>query len=139
MSSPCYLVVDIKAFKGKGAASAARTWLRDAQRRLAENHSAMEQLKITTRAVPGRSFAAEVYRRSRAGETTLRWRWISGEHCTWEAIAPHVAAMPRQVREYYVATNVEMLALNAVESILRCECRRASALIDAIATTIEAK
>ncbi|TAG49751.1 MAG: hypothetical protein EAZ30_02645 [Betaproteobacteria bacterium] len=132
MFSPCYQLADIKAFKGKGAAHAAQRWVREAQTRLDAVYQEMEALKTRTRSVAGRSFAIEVYRRNRAGDVTVRWRWISGEHCTWEAVAPEVAQMPRVLREFYTEINIEMHTLNAVEASIRCECRRAINLIDLI-------
>jgi hypothetical protein len=132
MFSPCYQLADIKAFKGKGAAHAAQRWVREAQARLDAVYLEMEALKTSTRSVAGRSFAVELYRRQRNGDVTVRWRWLSGEHCTWEAVAPEVAQMPRQLREFYLDVNAQMQALNAVEASIRCECRRAINLIDRI-------
>jgi hypothetical protein len=132
MFSPCYQLADIKAFKGKGAAHAAQRWVREAQARLDTVYLEMEALKTRTRSIAGRSFAVEVYRRQRTGDVTVRWRWLSGEHCTWEAVAPEVVQMPRLLREFYLDINTEMQALNAVEASIRCECRRALHLIDLI-------
>lgn len=122
------MFVDTKAFKGKGAAAAARAWANDARRRLRAHHDAMEQLKIESKKVPGRQYALETYRRTEKGECTLRWRMATAKHVTWPVIAPHVAAMPKSMRDFYLDLQQTAIAMNAIEQCLRHELSRAEAL-----------
>ena len=132
MMNSSYRFVDVKAFKGKGAAHAARGWAKDAASRLCEAHEAMQQLKEESKRVEGRLFALEVYRRSRAGETTVRWRWNTGAHCTWQAVEPHVRALPSSMRQYYVDVQRRVCLLNAIEGVTRTELHRAEALVQTL-------
>lgn len=135
----CTHLVDIKAFKGKGALRAARAWCGQARERLAAVRHEMQILKERTRDVPGHSFRIEVYRNSRRQSVELRWRWRTGKHATWAVIEPAVAELPTALRTFYADLHSEMLVLNALEATDRREIDEASRVLRALEAAASAE
>lgn len=132
----CTHLIDIKAFKGKGALRAARAWCAAAEERLNAVRHEMQILKERTRDVPGHQFRLEVYRNSRRQTVELRWRWRTGRHATWAVIGPAVAELPTTMQSFYADLHAEMMVLNALESVDRRELDEARKMSAAIEATV---
>lgn len=110
-----------KGFKGKGD---PRWRMREVGQQIAVVRRRMHELKEQTRAVPRRSFALEMDVRRRREWVLLRWRWMLGQHATWERdIEPRLEWFPAELQTWYRHVNMETVILNVQERCLRYERR----------------
>jgi hypothetical protein len=116
---------------------AAKQWLAETLDQLEQVHQEMKALSDATKAVEGKQFYVDMYRReAKLGivSMSVRWRLLKGfKHSTWRTLGPQVVMLPRSMREWYVEANREICILNLQEQALRFTLNCASkamALLD---------
>lgn len=117
-----------KAFKGKGD---AMRWRRETEEHLQLVHRAMTELSAATKAVTGKPFYLDVYRRGEAYGMSIRWR-MSGHHrhATWNGIGKIVKVLPVTLTNWYSAANREACLLNIQERALRHTLKAAAEALE---------
>lgn len=112
----CQQGADTKGFKGKGGDGGA----------LADVVDNMMSLVDETKAVAGRAFFLEAHRRKQTGQTSLRWRLVSGwRHVIWDDVdlQQALSRLPLAWRTWYAEANTRAMLLNRKEREVRARMR----------------